>query len=248
MGFLIHYQCPPEDAIIHLLKNLIKESKLIERNVDAPIVPGHPLFAEGISDSVDTQFPKYGVEWVRDHRTDSIGMNADKIRPTDELKTRLQEYKKFLSDTYRVSADKEIDELCRSNEWHIWKHTVESEVVISGFASGGTGRRTAKWMYETVDGVIAPLIEDLGTVYNVSCKTSDVHEVNIQMDSFATPVWGFEIPLKICQVRTTFRTPPKTSPDKLFFDIFIKDSKTDLGLTTYGSGYYNNPAKIYEEK
>ena len=144
-----------------------------------------------------------------------------------------------------MSPDYLIDELTTSELVERFHHQVDSQVVIAGFASGGSGRRTSRWMYEAVDGCIAPLLIDLQALYpGISLKTSNHHEVNLTTDEYGTRLWGFEIPITICQYRTTIRTVPNyLSPDIKGFDIHLVNSRTKFmgkfGLEAYGQGQYD---------
>jgi len=254
MPTVVFYQIPPEDAVIEVLKPMLEDYGFTldeqGRNITVPVIAGHPLFSEGISEGgPDREFPKVGVEWTYDERTDFVGMGYQRIKPDDTFRAKMQSYKQALQDNRRVSSDGTIDKLCESKKVDIFNHRVDSHVVIAGFASGGTGRRLARWMYEAVDSCLAPLLMDLQELYpGVSIKTSNHHEVNLTTDDYGSRLWGFEVPIAISQFRTTIRSVPDyASPDITGFDIHLVNSRTrfmgSFGLETYGQGNYQGHFK-----
>lgn len=243
MAVLVCYQIPPEDAVIEVLKTLLQECGFQDRKMDIPVIAGHPLFSEGISEQgADREFPKIGVEWTTDERTDFVGMGYARFKPSADFKAQLQGYKTYLQDNRRMSPDSVIDSLTESKLVERFHHLVDSNVIIAGFASGGSGRRQSRWLYEAVDACLAPLLMDLQELYpGVSLKTTNHHEINLVTDDYGTRLWGFEIPIIISQYRTTLRTVPNYA-DIAGFDIHLVNSRTrfmgSFGLETYGQGHY----------
>jgi hypothetical protein len=254
MPTVVFYQIPPEDAVIEVLTPMLADygltTELGGRGVSVPVIAGHPLFSEGISEGVaDREFPKIGVEWTYDERQEFIGQGYEQFKPSNDFRERMQSYKNALQDKKRVSSDGILDALCGAKLVEKFHHRVESKVVIAGFASGGAGRRLARWMYEAVDSCLAPLLMDLQTLYpGISILTSNHHEVNLTTDEYGTRLWGFEVPISIVQFRTTIRSVPEyNSPDITGFDIHLVNSRTrfmgSFGLETYGQGNYQGHFK-----
>lgn len=254
MALIVFYQVPPEDATIQILNHLLVDSGFQNDNqkigVSIPVIAGHPLFSEGISEGgADREFPKIGVEWSTDERTDFIGQGYERFRPGTDFKNKIQSYKQYLQDSRRVSPDSLIDELTEAKLVEKFHHLVDSHVVIAGFASGGTGRKTSRWMYEAVDACIAPLLVDMQKLYpGISIKTSNHHEVNLVTDDYGSRLWGFEIPIVISQYRTTLRSVPDyESPEIKKFDVHLIHSRTkffgEFGLSGYGQGDYDGHFK-----
>lgn len=250
MSIVVFYQMPPEDGVIEVLSNLLVgcgfQDDKNQIGVTVPVIAGHPLFEEGISEGgADRNFPKVGVEWVTDMRTEYIGQGYERFRPGNNFRARMDSYKKHLQDTRRMSQDKVIDKLINSKLVEKFHHLVESQIVIAGFASGGAGRKTSRWMYEAVDACIAPLMMDLQELYpGISVKTNPTHEVNLVTDDYGTRLYGFEIPINIVQYRVTIRSVPDyLNPEIKGFDVHLVNSRTrfmgEFGLSTYGQGEYN---------
>lgn len=254
MALVVFYQMPPEDGTIEVLTKLLEDCGFKDDSnqigVTVPVIAGHPLFEEGISEGgADRNFPKIGVEWVTDMRTEYIGQGYERFRPGENFKAKMNSYKTYLQDKRRMSQDSIIDKLTTSKLVEKFHHLVESQIVIAGFSSGGSGRKTSKWMYEAVDGCIAPLMMDLQELYpGISVKTNSHHEVNLVTDDYGTRLWGFEIPINIVQYRVTIRSVPDyLNPEIKGFDVHLVNSRTkfmgDFGLETYGQGEYKGHFK-----
>lgn len=226
--FLVTHAAPPEHAVKLWLELHLPLAGLKHRQIDCPVIHGHPVYQEGISqEGIDAAFPKIGVEWTRDMRTDYLGENFEEFRPDDEWRARLNDYKK-LPQSQRAASDQMIDQLTVAPWIQKWSHSVKSEVLIAGFASGGQGRNTSKALYETVEGLLSPMGHDLEEAFpGVSQIYSENAETSIQVDNFASPVYGWEIMIHLVQVRTIYRERPAyLFTDNPQFDIHMEDSRT----------------------
>ncbi|MEQ8353859.1 MAG: hypothetical protein RH862_20440 [Leptospiraceae bacterium] len=234
---------PPENTVKLWLQGNLPLTGLRTRNVDAPVINGHPLFVEGISESgFDRNFPRVGVEWTRDIREDYIGHNFRRFKPTDRFRAALHNYTSSLPRESRAAPEAAAEELGEADIVETWLHMVQSEVIIAGFTSGGAGRPTLRILYETVESLMAPMAQDIMEAFpGVKVDIDETHEVNITSNQFASPVWGFEIPIKLRQPRRVFRKKPAhLFPDITGFDIHMEDSRTVFktrGLFDFDAGY-----------
>lgn len=225
--FLTVYRVPPEIVVQAWLARNLPLSGLPDRGINPPVILGHPLFVEGVNgEGFDKNFPKVGVEWVRDKRTENTGETFLEFRPSANWKQSIQAMKDTPKHE-RAASDDAIDALTRASHVQSFTHMVESTVVISGFASGGAGRNTMRSIYETIDSMLSAMVHDISQVFNVSVLYDGDHEVNITSEQFASPVWGFEIPIRIAQMRRIFR--PKVVTDITAFDISLVGSRTQFG-------------------
>ncbi|TGK41225.1 hypothetical protein [Leptospira andrefontaineae] len=238
-AILVTYSVPPEDAVVEYLSQTLPLTGLIDRKIDAPIIHGHPLFTEGISQSgTNSQFPKIGVEWVRDIPTQSLGLNERHFKNSEEFSGYLNEISKR-EDSKRAAPKSLIDRFARESYLQEFSHHVESEIAIVGFASGHAGRKTAQWLFETVHSLILLMENDLPILYPGSrVLLPDSAEPNLNTQDFPEPLWGFEISVRILQIRSIFRTKPSyLFPDIKGFDVHLKGSKTrfegNFGLADY---------------
>ena len=206
MAILVKYQAPPEETIFQHLTENINLVGLNLRNIDCPIILGHALFSEGISQAgQERNFPKIGVEWINDRRSESLGLNHKSIRVTTDLRAELLRYKMYSPEALRLSSNEIISEMIVSKYLDTWSHQIESEVIISGYASGGSGRRTLRWIYEAVDSCLSPMLHDISEKYSVTTFLGETAEVNLMLEAYGMTVWGFEVPVRISQIKTTFR-------------------------------------------
>ncbi|MCB1303786.1 MAG: hypothetical protein KDK37_05895 [Leptospiraceae bacterium] len=226
---LVVHVAPPEHTVVTWLRHNIPLAGLRGRNIDAPVVHGHPLFVEGVSEKgADSAFPKIGVEWTTDKRTDSIGGNFRRFKPSAQFKAALNNYVFSLPTQERAASDLAAQSLGQADVVESWTHIVRSEVIIAGFTSGGTGRSDLRFIYETVDCLMAAMAQDIAAAFpGVKVDISEVHEVNITSEVGSGKVWGFEIPIGITQPRRIFRKKPKHAfPDIETFDIHMSGSRT----------------------
>jgi hypothetical protein len=242
MAHLVVYRAAPEYIVRTYLADALPRTGLPERGIDCPVVHGHPLFAEGITaQGFDRNFPRIGVEWTRDKRTDHVGQAFREFAPTPRWRALLNDYKR-LPPAQRAASDAVIDALTEAPRIQSWTHHVESEVLIAGFAAGPQGRTTLRALYETTEALLAPLAHDLMEAFpGVKVWADEAHEVNITSDQFAAPVWGFEILVRISQARRLFRAKPKLPfPDNPEFDIHLVDSRTEF---RFGGLFEFDPVK-----
>jgi hypothetical protein len=238
-AILVTYSCPPEDTVLDYLKENLPLLGLDEREIDVPIIQGHPMFQEGISEKgVDSLLPKIGVEWARDTRTESLGLNEHTFRPGKNFYEMLNEYSQR-PDSRRLPSQSFIDRFSKAKVIQQFQWMVQSEVVITGFTTGVTGRKVCQWLYEAVDGLLAPMQNDLSTIPGISILLPEQSEPNISVSDFAKPVFGFEIMVKIVQTRNVWRIKPDfIFPLSKKFEVHLKGSKSrfegSFGLETYG--------------
>lgn len=238
-AILVTYPCPPEDTICDYIKESLPLMGISERNLDVPIIQGHPMFQEGISDKgVDGLLPKIGIEWARDTRTESMGMNERTFRPKQTFYDMLNEYSQR-TDSRRMPSQAFLDRFSHAKIIQQFQWMVQSEVVITGFTSGISGRRVCQWLYEAIDGLLAPMQSDLSQIPGVNIILPEQSEPNISVTDFAKPVFGFEVVVKVLQARNTWRIKPEfIFPKTDKFEIHLKGSKSRLegsfGLETYG--------------
>jgi hypothetical protein len=204
---LIQYQAPPEETVFTYLSNNLNLVGLESRNLSVPIVFGHALFSEGISEmGQERNFPKIGIEWTQDrHLEQSFSRNYSVLKVNDELKNKLISYRSFLDESKRISSDEVIQQILESEYVEKWDFNVESEVIISGYATGGAGRKSIRWIFEAVNGVLYPTLMDISEICRVSCKMPDAMDVNLMIESYGMTAWGFEFPIKISQIKTVYR-------------------------------------------
>ena len=242
-NILVVHVAPPEHVVKIWLEHNLRETGLRARRLDVPVVHGHPLFAEGISEEgFDRNLPKIGVEWTSDKREDNIGHNFRRFKPSDQFRAMLNNYAASLPADQRAATEMASNSLGQAKIVETWTHMVQSEVIIAGFTTGGTGRPSLRFIYETVDCLMAPMAQDIMTAFpGVKVDVSEVHEVNITSEMFGSKVWGFEIPVMIRQPRRIFRKKPEHAfPDIEGFDIHIRESRTVFktkGLFDFEAGY-----------
>lgn len=239
-AILTTYIAPPEDIIYDFLAETVQLTGLISRNFDIPIIKGHPLFQEGISETgIDGLLPKIGVEWANDRRIESLGMNEITTKPDENFFDILNSLSQ-LPDSRRMPAQEFIDRLSQAKKIQQFQWLVQSEVVITGFASGTAGRKSNQWMFETCDGIL-PLIQNDIPIYYPGCSIilNQESEPNLSSTDFGKPVFGFEIKISVVQTRNTWRVKPDfIFPKTKKFEVHFKGSKTrfegNFGLETYG--------------
>ncbi|AGS80691.1 hypothetical protein LEP1GSC050_0104 [Leptospira phage vB_LbrZ_5399-LE1] len=208
---LVTYSVPPEHAVVDYLSENLPLTSLLDRKIDVPVIHGHPLFQEGISrQGPERLFPKIGVEWVQDSFTEYLGLNEKHFRNTSEFIDYLNEIKQ-IPDTRRLATDKFLEQFSSSKFYQQFQHLTTSEIAITGFASGGPSeRRTAQWMFEITSSLMQPLQHDFGKLYpgaEVLLPESSI--VNLETEELGQPIFGFEISIRIVQVRSIFRAKPK---------------------------------------
>lgn len=239
-AILTVYSAPPEETVKSYIETNLPLTGIQERNIDIPVIYGHPMFQEGIStNGIDGLLPKIGVEWSRDQRVDYLGTNERHFKTEKEFFDFLNSFSKK-PDTRRMPSDLFLQRFAEAKYLQLFQHTVRSEVLITGFASGLVGRKVSQWMYEAIDGMLSLMVHDFPILYpGLGMMISEDSETNLSSNDFAVPVFGFEIKVQLTQVRTTFRTKPSfLFPATKSFDVHLKDSKTRLngnfGLETYG--------------
>lgn len=204
---LIQYQTPPEETVYNYLTKNLMEVGLEHKNLSVPVVFGHALFSEGISEmGQERNFPKIGIEWTQDRHLDpSFSRNYTVKKMDDLLKQKIISYRDFLEESRRISSDEVIQSIVESDFVEKWDYNVESEIIISGYATGGAGRRAIRWIFEAVNGVLYPTLMDISESCKVSCKMPDTMDVNLMIELYGMTAWGFEFPIKISQIKTVYR-------------------------------------------
>jgi len=241
-AILVTYAAPPETAVINYLKDNINLTGLQDRQIDCPVIQGHPLFQEGISEAgFDSMFPKVGVEWVRDHRTEFLGMSEGHFKNNEDFRNKLNHVSQQF-EKYRMPPQRIFDEFMKAKNFQKFSWKVNSEIVICGFDAGNIGRKNAHWIYEVIDGLLPLLANDLPHIYQgVAVTLSEDAEPSLSSTDFARPVFGFEVKLFISQIKTVFRT----KPDFLFgkikkIDVHLEKSRTELNLNSFDKGNFDN--------
>lgn len=239
-AILVTYAAPPEETVKSFVETNLPLTGINDRNIDIPVIFGHPMFQEGISsDGIDGLLPKIGVEWARDSRTDYLGLNERHFKSNDDFLEFLNTFSQR-PDTRRMPSNQFLQRFAEAKYLQQFQHTVKSEVLITGFASGPTGRKVAQWMYEAVDGIVSLMAHDFPILYpGLGVFISENSETNLSSSDFGLPIFGFEVKVILTQVRTTFRTKPHyLFPETSNFEVHFKDSKTrfqgSFGLETYG--------------
>lgn len=223
MPVLIYYQFPPELMIKQFLESHLPYTGLKEKNINVSIITGHPIFDEGFNESIIKTLPKIGIEHISNERVESLAMNYKEYKISEEFKIQLQNIKQ-IPEYARITSTHTIDLITQSEWVQEWTHIIINEVIISGFASGNTGRNTARILYETIDGLLAPLQHDLTKLFpNVNVLLEEKHQVNIVIDDFAMPVFGFEVPIRIQQLMKTIRAKTQYTKDRSIvdFDLYL---------------------------
>jgi hypothetical protein len=239
-AILVTYAAPPEETVKDFIETCLPLTGIFERNLDIPIIYGHPMFQEGISkEGIDGLLPKIGVEWARDTRVDYLGMNEKHFKGNDSFFEFLNSFNQK-PDTRRMPSENFLKRFSEATHFQQFQHTVKSEVVITGFASGNVGRKVSQWMYEAIDGILSLMVHDLPILHQgLGVLIYEDSETNLSSSDFAMPIFGFEVKVILTQVRTTFRTKPSyLFPEARKFDVHLKDSKSkfggSFGLETYG--------------
>jgi len=240
-AIMVTYAAPPEDSVKKYIEDNLELTGIKERNVDCPVIIGHPLFQEGISEQgADGLLPKIGIEWVRDVRTEFIGLSEEHFKNTEEFRNYLDELSQK-PDSKRMPSVNTIDQIYKSKFLQVFKWKVESEVVISGFASGNAGRKVSHWLYESVDMLMTLLANDFPYLYQgATAILSDSSEPNISSNDFGLPVFGFEVKVYISQIRQTYRTKPDylfKSPKKI--DFHAENSRSEINFNSFDQGNFN---------
>lgn len=229
MSYIVLYKFPPENGVAYFLKKNLELTGLKERKIEAQVIQGHPLFVTANNtDSEDKFFPAIGVEWITDTRKDFIGLNFKEFKNYDALREDFQAYKEIEKQDRSVS-DTQLDILTNATILQRFVHMVESKVIIAGFVSGGVGRTTLRALYETVDGMLEGVTQDIMEFYQgVKVDIEKDNQMNISAaNQFGQPVWGFEIGLRITQPRITIRSKPYYPENEIKgFDVYIHKSKT----------------------
>lgn len=229
MSYIVLYKFPPENGVAYFLRKNLDFTGLKERKINVQVIQGHPLFTNSNnSESEDKFFPAIGVEWISDTRQDFINLNFSEFKNYDGLREDFQAYKQIPIHERAVS-DEQLDTLTNAKLLQRWIHKVESKVIIAGFVSGGQARPALRALYETVDGILEGISQDIMQHFQgVIVDIEKNNEVNISAASqFGQPVWGFEVGLRITQPRITIRSKPFYPENEIKgFDVYIRNSKT----------------------
>lgn len=228
---LVQYQVPPEETLIKFLSKNLQLAGLEHRNINVPVIMGHALFAEGISEmGSERNFPKIGVEWTQDRHIDlTFSRNYSLVKMSDSLRDKIISYRTFLEESKRISSDEVLQTIIESDYVERWDYNVESEIIVSGYATGGAGRRAIRWIFEAVTGVLFPTLMDISVECKVSCKMPDAMDVNLMIESYGTTAWGFEFPVRISQIKSVFRK-------KIMFTDISEGDKNNSNGSDNGQG------------
>ncbi|PJZ89552.1 hypothetical protein [Leptospira levettii] len=231
LSSLVYYQCNPEKVLVDFLRFHLPIAGLggEDSKINPPITLGHPLYTDEVAQNEkgERNFPRIGVEWVRDIPKTSIGQGYSgvfsKTQGFLDLLRELREQK----EGRRFVTDAQIDRVMNARFLEQFQQQVISEIVIAGFSSGNLGRSTSQLIYQCIDACLPGIMHDISSHYKVSCLYGEASETNLYVDQYGFPIWGFEIPIKIVQTRAIIRVKPEYRfSDIGKVDIFFKNSRT----------------------
>ncbi|RHX90247.1 hypothetical protein DLM76_20505 [Leptospira yasudae] len=239
-SILITYPAPPEDAVVNFFRECLPLTGISKRNLDVPVVHGHPLYQEGISvTGPNSKFPKIGIECASERHTQFLGLNDLHFQNSEQFLRYLEEISQ-LPESQRLATKAFIDEFSRNKNFQQIQLSVESDVYITGFSTGNAGRNTNKFLYDASLAVTLLLANDLPILFpGLTVFLPEDTEPNLTTTDFSEPFWGFEIKVKLVQTKSIFRIKPSwLFPDTKSFDVFLKKSRTrfegfDLGDTKH---------------
>lgn len=239
-AILLTYPAPPEDAVVNFFRDCLPLTGISKRNLDVPVVHGHPLYQEGISTKgPNSKFPKVGIECASERHTQFLGMNDLHFENSESFLKYLEDISQ-LPESQRLSTKAFLDEFSRSKMIQQVQLNVESDVIITGFSTGNAGRNTNKFLYDACLAVTLLLANDLPILYpGLTVFLPEDTEPNLTTTDFSEPFWGFEIKVRLVQTKSIFRLKPVwLFPDTKSFDVFLKKSRTrfesfDLGETNH---------------
>ncbi|EMO54829.1 hypothetical protein [Leptospira noguchii] len=226
----ITYPAPPEDVVVDYFRNNITLTGLEERNLNIPIIHGHPLFQEGISSKgPNTKFPKIGIECATERHTQVLGLNEHHFKNSVQFLNYLTEISQS-PESRRLPTKSFLDEFSRNQYFQQFQFNCESDVIITGFSSGASGRNSNKFIYDSSLALTLLMTNDLPVLYpGVTVFLPEDTEPNLTTNDFAEPFWGFEIKVKIVQTKSIFRTKPKfLFPDTKEFDLYLSKSRSQF--------------------
>lgn len=225
------WQCPdPQFAVSKTLQELISETGLESRSITTQnlVVEGHPFYTVGAKDKTDSLFPKIGVEWESDESVDDLGLNQQILLIQGPIKNKIE--KAFLreSKNYEFLDSERFNEFLHKGNGYAETYTrhVESNILITGWATGNAAQKTHLFLYQAVDAVVPYLMRQLSVDYGTSLiLPQDSVTLNISNNQFSDFAFGFEIKLKLRQVRDTYRILDNfKNPVRL--DIFYNTGKS----------------------
>lgn len=237
----IFYQCDPEYRITQELNNYISETRLENRNINTKdlFVQGHPLFTLGSNENPsDTYFPKIGVEWDTDEPEDDLGWNYHVREFTPRIKEKIAHY--ISRGRYEQVSHHTFDDILSIDEKYIETHTrrVVSEVLITGWSSGGaTSKKENQFLYMATDAILPYVQMAMQSKYGVAFLPNGKPQLNIVSNQSSDVRHGFEIPMKVVQLKIVYRMVDSTTnltPDYYRWgkvkdaDIYLEKSRSKL--------------------
>ncbi|PJZ29095.1 hypothetical protein [Leptospira kmetyi] len=225
---LFTYPVPPEDAVVDYFRICLPLLGIEERNISVPIEHGHPLYQQGVSNKgSNTKFPKIGIECATERHTQFLGLNEHHFQNSNSFLEYLGSIAE-LPESKRLPSKAFLDSFSRQKNIQQLQFTCESDVVITGFVTGNSGRVTNRFLYDSSLAVSLLLANDLPVLHpGVSVFLPEDSEPNLTTTDFAEPFWGFEIRVKLVQTKSIFRTKPSfLFSDKPKFDVSLSRSKT----------------------
>ncbi|MCG6195660.1 hypothetical protein LFX25_20670 [Leptospira sp. FAT2] len=229
-AILFTYPAPPEDSVVSFFRDCLPLTGISKRNLDVPVEHGHPLFQEGISTKgTNTKFPKIGIECSSERHTQFLGLNDLHFQNSDEFLKYLEKISQ-LPESQRLASKAFLDKFSRNKFFQQLQFNVESDVIVTGFATGNAGRNTNKFLYDASLAVTLLLANDLPILYpGLTVFLPEDTEPNLSTTDFSEPFWGFEIKVRLVQTKSIFRTKPSwLFPDMKSFDVFLNKSRTEF--------------------
>jgi hypothetical protein len=188
------------------------------------VIQGHPLFASAMQESKnDTFFPRIGVEWDSDEPTDDIGQNYIVQKVDDRIRKKIAGYVK--RGHYEQVSHFSYDDILKSKDEYIetYKRHVVSRIVITGWALGHPGKKTSQFLYMGVDAVLPFVFAELAKNFGVTGMIDGNPTPNIINTQVAEVAHGFEIAVKIRQIKITYRLSDNPNP-------WLKVNRADVHL------------------
>lgn len=248
------YQCDPEFRIVQAFNEFIAEMNLGVRNINTAelFVQGHPLYEnaqransqESDIKVTDSFFPRCGAEWQIDEPSEDTGQNQTENLRMDYVRERIRVIRDqgyyLLGPDGLSQGDAEYEQVSWKNfndflnlegYAEMYERRVQSNVSISGWATGNSARKTSQWLYMAVDAVLPFVVTDLRRRFRVDVVQIGSAELNLHNDQFDDRAEGFELMLGVRQIKTSVRHNSGYGwPKKPSIHFPTTDGKTTLNL------------------
>ena len=202
------WQCPdPQYKIAKYLREYIKLTNLYARNIEVNnlIIEGHPFFTLGANDKIDTLFPKVGVEWESDETIEDFNLNHSIIYFDERLKQRVAKILYDESIDYEYLDATKLNEFLDSEvKWvDTYKKHIENNIIISGWAVGNAAQKTHLFLYQAIESCLPYVFFDICKNNGLTYINTEQTALNIYNNQFSENAYGFEIKIKLRQIRET---------------------------------------------